>query len=176
MPIKVSLEFTDISGSTQQYERHSQPYHYLAINGFRSNMVKGPLVYEFHKLRRGQANPIILDQCLWHSKSAKGNHQTSDYRPGGFRRTEINLYKFTEIVDNQQSSTWMETDVRSNCGRRTRRNGRVEAVVPAPEMGKANVVKTPRNPSFARSLLARTCTGCGGEGIHALSCVLGTMQ
>jgi len=76
----------------------------LQIMGTRSNLLKVPLVYEFHKLRRGKARPIIHDQRIWHSKLAKGGHQTSDHRLEGFRRKEINLYEVTEIVDNNQQS------------------------------------------------------------------------
>ena len=68
-------------------------------------MLKVPLVYEFCELRQGKAGPIIPDQCIWHSKSAKGDHETSDHRLRGFRRKGINLYEVAEIVNNNQQSS-----------------------------------------------------------------------
>ena len=67
-------------------------------------MLEVPLVCEFGELRRSKTRPIIYDQGIWHSKSAKiamriliTDSKVSDER--------VDLYEVTKIVtDNQQNS------------------------------------------------------------------------
>ena len=79
-PIQERLEFTNTSGSTLREQTFNSTNGILSlaitlrIPGTRSNMLKVPLTYKFRELRRGKARPIIGDQRVWHSKSAKGGH------------------------------------------------------------------------------------------------------